>query len=371
MDFREEIMSSSELLQAHAHLWSYSVTYLKSMALKCAIELGIPDIIHKHGQPITLSKLVPAVHIHPSKTHCLYRIMRILVHSGFFSTRKLDGIPQQQQDQEVEEEAYSLTHASRLLLSDGPAFMKMKTFFLFHLLPQAMAPWHSMSTWLQSSNVSAFEMTDGTGRTFWDCLADEPDLNNVFNEAMANDSQLIAKVALMEHKKVFEGLRSLVDVGGGTGTMAKAIASAFPHIKCTVFDLPHVVSNLEGTDNLNFVGGSVFSDAMPPADAILLKLFLHDWDDEKSLTILKRCKEAVQGNDKGGKVIVIDMVIDQKNMEKEPSEIQLCNDILMMAVAGRERTLVEWEKLFLAAGFTQYNVTPIVGSARSLIEVYP
>ena len=88
-------------------------------------------------------------------------------------------------------------------------------------------------------------------------------------------------------------------------------------------------------------------------------MFLHDWDDEDSLTILKRCKEAIQGNDKGGKEIVIDMVIDQKNMEKEPSEIQLCNDILMMSVAGRERTLVEWEKLFLAAGFTQYNVTQL------------
>ncbi|PON41499.1 O-methyltransferase COMT-type, partial [Parasponia andersonii] len=101
-------------------------------------------------------------------------------------------------------------------------------------------------------------------------------------------------------------------------------------------------------------------------------LFLHDWDDEDCVTILKRCKEAVLRNgDKGGKVIVMDMVLDNQKIYEELSGIQLCNDVLMMAVSGKERTLTEWEKLFLAAGFTSYNITPILGSARSLIEVYP
>ncbi|PON81561.1 O-methyltransferase COMT-type [Trema orientale] len=66
------------------------------------------------------------------------------------------------------------------------------------------------------------------------------------------------------------------------------------------------------------------------------------------------------------------MVIDNQKIDhEEVSEIQLCNDVLMMAVSGKERTRTEWEKLFLAAGFTRYNITPILGSARSLIEVYP
>ena len=58
-------------------------------------------------------------------------------------------------------------------------------------------------------------------------------------------------------KGVFEGVEYLVDVGGGTGTVAKAIAEAFPQMECTVFDLPHVVAGLSGSGNLKFVGGHV------------------------------------------------------------------------------------------------------------------
>ncbi|PON81562.1 LOW QUALITY PROTEIN: O-methyltransferase COMT-type [Trema orientale] len=171
---------------------------------------------------------------------------------------------------------YSLTNTTRLLLSEAPAFMKMKPLFLFHLLPEAMAPWHTLSTWLKNGDISAFETAEG--RTFWDCLADEPSLNHIFNEAMASDSQLIAKVTLEEYKEVFEGLKSLVDVGGGTGTMAKAVANKFPNVTCTVFDLPHVVSDLQGSSEaglITFIGGNVFSDPIPPADAILLKVYIH------------------------------------------------------------------------------------------------
>lgn len=70
---------------------------------------------------------------------------------------------------------------------------------------------------------------------------------------------------------MFEGVSSLVDVGGGTGKVAKAIADAFPNMKCTVFDLPHVVAGLQDTENLNYLGGDMFV-AIPPAGAILLKV---------------------------------------------------------------------------------------------------
>ncbi|CBI21918.3 unnamed protein product, partial [Vitis vinifera] len=85
-----------------------------------------------------------------------------------------------------------------------------------------------------------------------------------------------------------------------------------------VFDQPHV-ANLEVGENLEIVGGNIF-EAIPPADAILLKWILHDWSDEE--------------------------------------------------FAGKERNEKEWEKLFLAAGFTHYKITPALG-LRSLIEVYP
>uniref|UniRef100_M0ZZ16 O-methyltransferase n=1 Tax=Solanum tuberosum TaxID=4113 RepID=M0ZZ16_SOLTU len=90
---------------------------------------------------------------------------------------------------------------------------------------------------------------------------------------MASDARLVMTVLIQNGKGlIFEGLKSLVDVGGGTGTIAKAIADAFPQINCTVFDLPHVIEGLEGSKNLSFVGGDMFN-SIPSANAILLKLY--------------------------------------------------------------------------------------------------
>ncbi|KAI6693496.1 hypothetical protein NL676_021206 [Syzygium grande] len=132
------------------------------------------------------------------------------------------------------------------------------------------------------------------GVTAWEFARRNPEVNRLFNKAMASDSSLVAKVVVDTCGGVFEGMSSVVDVGGGTGTMGKAITEAFPHMECTVFDQPHVVDGLVGSERLKFVGGDMFVE-IPPADAIFLKWILHDWSDEKCIDILKRSKEAVSG----------------------------------------------------------------------------
>lgn len=270
MDIMSNEVSANELLQAHELIWSCSISFIKPMSLKCAVELGIPDIINNHGQPITLSNLISAIHIHPSKTHCIYRLMRILVHFGFFATTRKVAMVDHEQQQDDKEEEYSLTLASRLLLKDGP--LRATPFFLVQLDPLLVTPWHSLSTWLQNSDRTPFEMVHG--KTFWDGVGDEPRVKYLFTEAMASDSHLMAKIIVEGCKHVFEGLTSLVDIGGGTGIMAKAIAKNFPNINCTVLDLPYVVENSQGTKNLNFIGGDMFK-AIPPANAILLKVYTY------------------------------------------------------------------------------------------------
>ncbi|KAK4577689.1 hypothetical protein RGQ29_027984 [Quercus rubra] len=357
MDLSNEV-SASELLQAQAHIWNHAFNFINSMSLKCAIQLGIPDIIHNHGQPMSLSKLVSALRVHPTKSHCVYRLMRILVHSGFFAKQKFD--------ESEQEEEYSLTLASRLLLKDEP--LSAASFFLVQVDPILTSTWDFLGTWLRNNDPTPFEMTHGM--TFWDCVAHEPRFTNMFYNAMLSDSELIARVLIKECKWVFKGLKSLVDVGGGTGTMAIAISNEFPDIQCAVFDLPHVVANMQGTKNLDFIGGDMF-EAIPPANAILLKWTLHDWSDEECVKILKQCREAILSKNKEGKVIIIDMVLEIQEMDKESTETQLCFDLVMMVyLTGKERNEKEWKKLFLAAGFSHYKITPIMG-LRSLIEVYP
>ena len=262
-------VSSSELLEAHSRLWYCSVSYIKAMSLKCAIELGIPDIIHtQDGHSITLSKLIASLPVHPSKSRCVFSLMRILVHSGFFESRKVDKLDQ---EEEEEEEEYSLTLTSRLLLNNDAAPLRMKEFFLCLAHPETMNPMHHLSSWLQNGDTSTYETCKGI--SLWESLAQDSRLAFMFDETMANDSKLTSKIILDECSEVFDGLKSLVDVGGGTGTFARAISDAFPNLKCTVFDLPRVVANLQGTENLDFVGGDMFSDTIPPADAILVKVY--------------------------------------------------------------------------------------------------
>ncbi|KAL3812860.1 hypothetical protein ACJIZ3_014128 [Penstemon smallii] len=63
----------------------------------------------------------------------------------------------------------------------------------------------------------------------------------------------------------------MVDVGSGTGTVAKIIGDAFLGLKCVVLDLPHVVDGLEGSGNLTFVGGDMF-ESIPSADSVFMKV---------------------------------------------------------------------------------------------------
>lgn len=358
MDMVNGEMGSQQLL-AQAHIWNHIFNFINSMCLKCAIQLGIPDTIHHHGQPMTLDALVSALQIHPSRAHCLDRLMRILVHSGFFEQKKLapDG-----------RGAYVLNRVSKLLLTDNPS--NVAPFALSMLDPIVINPWHGLSAWFHNHvDPTPFEMVQGM--SIWRYVGQEPGLNRLFNDGMARDARLVASMVVNEHKGIFEGITSLVDVGGGTGTTAKAIANSFPHMECTIFDLPHVVANLEVSENVRCVPGDMF-ESIPPADAIILKWILHDWSDEDAVKILKRCREALgKGEGKKKKVIIIDMVMDNTKSDKETVETQLFYDMLMMTlVSGRERNEAEWAKLFVAAGFGDYKISPALG-LRSLIEVYP
>ncbi|KAI3866767.1 hypothetical protein MKX03_000862 [Papaver bracteatum] len=369
MEFTSQSQKNSELMLAQAHVYNHVYSYVSCMSLKCAVQLGIPDIIHNHGQvPITLSNLVENLSIPLTKTDSVQRLMRILVHSGFFTTQTIG---------ENEEEGYLLTPSSKLLLKDDNTRFTMSPFVLTVVDPFVLAPFLSLSSsFKESGSLTAFEASHGVA--FWNFLERDSELNKNFSSMMANGSRLLMSVVVDEGRKVFQNLKSLIDVGGGTGAASQVIIEAFPHLKCTVLDLPHVVANSPHagklSNNLHYVAGDMF-ESIPHADAILLKSTLHNWTDKECVKILKKCGEAIPSKEQGGKVIIIDAVVEEHNnkQENEPitTETQLLFDMVMMTMlGGKERTEKEWEKIFLESGFTDYKITPISGF-RSLIEVYP
>ncbi|KDO43219.1 hypothetical protein CISIN_1g043623mg [Citrus sinensis] len=354
-----EVEDANELFQAQAHLYKHVLSYMSSIFLKCAVELGIPDIIHKRGRPVTLPELVSALEFQPNKRNCLRRIMRLLDHSGFFSTTKVHN------SREEENEAYALTSASKLLLKDKPYCLS--PFVLLVTDAAFITPGHYLSRWLRGNELPDPFVT-GHGINIWGYAEQNHEFNNLFNQGLASDSQM-AKLIIKDCKHIFDGLSSLVEVGGGTGSFARIISEAFPSIKCSVLELPHVIADLPETDNLKFIAGDM-NQSIPSADAFLFKLIFHDYDDEVCLKLLKNCREAVASSDGREKVIIVDIVVNEKKDKPEITEAKLLYDALMMTcVPGIERSEKEWERLFFDAGFTSYKITPLLG-LRSFIEVY-
>ncbi|CAN1123597.1 Trans-resveratrol di-O-methyltransferase [Linum perenne] len=351
--------TTSELLEAQTHVWHHTFNFVTSMSLKCAVQLGIPDAVNSHGKPITLPDLVAALKIPPTKSPYLHRLLRVLVHSGFLSVS----------DDFHGGSCYSLTRAGKLLVKDNP--FNATAFVRMILDPAMFEPYHFMSAWFMSeTDDETTPFYTAHGKMVWEHMVVDPTLSNVFNDAMAGDSSLVGEMLVNEGKSFFEGVGSLVDVAGGTGNMTKAIAASFPEMDCTVLDLPHVVSGLEGGGNLKYVAGDMF-ESIPHADVVLFKWILHDWSDENCVKILKNCKKAVTSNEKSGKVMIIDMVLgDQKWDEKMVATQDSFDMEMMMIASGKERNEEEWRKLFKESGFSNCRINPILG-IRALIELYP
>jgi len=186
------------------------------------------------------------------------------------------------------------------------------------------------------------------------------------------DNRFVMDVLVRDHRDVFRGLTSLVDVGGGSGGAARAIAAALPHVRCSILELPHVVASVPQGERsgVEFVAGDMFEN-VPKADAVLLKWVQHGWDDEKCVLLLRRCREAIPSREAGGRVIVMDLVVGSSPADEKATETQLLWDVMMMGVVGSpERDELEWRKIFEDAGFSAYKIVAFLG-IRSVIEVYP
>ncbi|KAL6658517.1 hypothetical protein ACP70R_004103 [Stipagrostis hirtigluma subsp. patula] len=353
-----KVVNSAELLQAQAELLCHTFGYLKSMALQCAIKLRIPTAIHNRGGGASLSELHAALPVPAGKRPCLSRLMRALCAFGILREDEAAGV-------------YRLTPVSRLLVDgangDGHACMLpcaalTRSSFLVEAALR-------LAEWLVVDDAAAetpFMMAHGAG--FWGVAGRDAEFGAVFNEAMGADSRFVAEIVVHECGEVFAGVRSLVDVGGGDGTMAKAIAKAFPHVRCSVLELRQVVDAVPVDGTVEFVAGDMM-EFIPPGDAVLLKTVLHNWSDEDCVRILKRAKEAISSREPKGKVIIIDMVVGSAS--RQAYEAQVLMDLLMMvATTGEERDEERWHRIFLDAGFSKYKISSILGP-RSIIEVYP
>ncbi|XP_025807103.1 O-methyltransferase ZRP4-like isoform X2 [Panicum hallii] len=342
-------MSTNQaLLDAQLELWHNTFGYIKSMALKSALDLRIADAIHSHGGGATLPQIGAAVKLHPSKIPCLRRLMRVLAASGILSAQSPSG---------GAEPVYALTPVSRLLVGS----QNLAPFTAMILDPAFVSPFLELGTWFQNELPEPCVFKHTHGRTLWEHASRDATFDALVNDSMVSDSHFIMDIAIKECPGAFQGISFLVDVGGGLGAAAQAISKAFPGVKCSVLDLDHVVAKAPSGTGVQYIAGDMF-ESVPPADAIFFK--------EDCVKILKNCKKAIPPREDGGKVIIIDIVVEDGSSNSKHTETQALFDLYMTLVNGMERDEQEWKSIFFQAGFSDYKISPVLG-ARSIIEVYP
>nr|BAE79723.1 reticuline-7-O-methyltransferase [Eschscholzia californica] len=349
-----------EIILGQADICKYMYGFVDSMTLRCVVELGIPDIIHSHGRPITLTEILNGIPNLSSSfdINYLQGIMTILVRRRVFAVHKFDP----KDGTNLTEIRYGLTPSSKCLLKDSK--FNLAPFVLLETHPWITDPWNYLGKCVQEGG-SGFVKAHGSD--VFKFGSDHPEFFKLFYDGMECSTKVLVQVVLDKYQQVFKDVKSIVDVGGGTGMMISEIVKNHPHIKGINFDLPHVVAEAPDYPGVEHVGGDMFVE-IPQADAITMKGILHDWNDDACVKILENCKKAIPKN---GKVIIIDCVLNPDGDDLF-DDIKVVSDLGMRVHCsdGKERTEAEWEKLLKKGGFPRYKITHVV-TVQSMIEAYP
>ncbi|KAM4795694.1 acetylserotonin O-methyltransferase-like [Rhinophrynus dorsalis] len=151
--------------------------------------------------------------------------------------------------------------------------------------------------------------------------------------------------------------RSICDLGGCTGTMAKDLSSLYPETRFIVFDLPKVVQTVEKyfypqNQHICFQQGDFFKDPLPEADLYFLTRVIYNWSDDKCLQLLKKVYNICKP---GGGVFIAEDILNEDG--HGPVLSQLADLILLISTEGKARTPSKHKSLLNAAGFKdiQFN----------------
>lgn len=306
----------------------YRVTQLLYVAAK----LGIADLLV--DGPKTAEELAAAAEVHADT---LYRALRALASLGVFT--------------EDTSRRFALTPLADLLRADDPHSMRALVIF------QGEEPYRAWGETMFMVRTGTPGFDHVYNMHHFEYLAQHAEASALFNQAMtANTMQSVAHIV---GAYAFPTTGIVVDVGGGHGAFITAILRANPGLQGVLFDMPHVVegalATLEKADAVERcarVGGDFFTPPLPTGDIYTLRQIIHDWDDERSVAILRNCAQAMRP---GGKVLTIEAIIPPGN---EPSHVKFLDLHMLMMSGGRQRTSEEYRQLYAAAGLSMTRVIP-------------
>ncbi|MFL5732658.1 MAG: methyltransferase [Chloroflexia bacterium] len=279
----------------------------------------------------------------------LYRLLRALASLGIFAQQE-DG-------------RFVLTPLAGLLQSGVPGSQRSRA-----LNYGEHYTWSEWGELLHSVTTGETAANHLHGMDHWELRERNPELGAIFNDMMTDTTS--SQAASIAEAYDFSEIGTLVDVGGGRGALIAAILQANPYLHGIVCDAPHVVQGARPTleaagvlDRCELAPCDFFA-SVPDGDAHILKMIIHDWDDERSTAILKSCRRAMPAH---GRILLVEHVILPGN---EPQPGKLLDLQMLVGLGGQERTKEEYGDLLARAGFKLTRVVPTRGEV-SIIEARP
>jgi predicted O-methyltransferase YrrM len=320
--------------------------YRVSQAISVVAELGIADLLA--SGPRTADDLAAVAGAHgPS----LYRVLRLLASEGVFA--------------ETEDGRFELTPMAGVLRREGPGPVRALA-----LQIARDAVWRSWGSLLHAvrTGETAFEHVHGVD--FFAYYRQHPQERIVFDQLMAALTASTVRAVAVAYD--FSGVGTVVDVGGGRGALAIGLLDAYAHLRGIVFDQPVVAADARQAiaraglaDRCEAVGGDFFAAVPPGGDAYLLKFILHDWDDERCVSILRTCRRAMP---RTGRLLVVELLVPRGTAPSFAKSQDV--NMLVNSLGGQERTEAEYRALFAAAGFDLTETTSAQGELH-IIEGVP
>jgi hypothetical protein len=301
-----------------------------------AIQLGIAELLRDGSRQVgELAKATGA------DERALGRLLTALSTIGICERSGKDG--------------YVLTEVGRGL--DGAAEQSFKAWAIFEA-EMLSKRWSGMLETVMTGKTAA--ELQGFSSSF-ELMGKSPEDVEKFNAAMAELTRLVTPAILRSYD--FNGISHLMDVGGGSGELLGAIAQQNPKLRGTVFDLPRCaeaagrhLQQIGVSDRVEFLPGDFFKSVPPGADAIILKSIIHDWNDARSISILRNCREALPA---GGKLLLVERLMPEKPTATDEDKAHALSDLNMMrGPGGCERTKAQYRELVEQSGFALAAVHP-------------
>lgn len=322
-------------------LFQLASGYWISQAIYVAAKLGIADVL-KYGAKSSNEIAIET----GADDNSVSRLMRALCAVGVF---RMNG-----------NGTFAITDLGKPLQSRIPGSLRAMVITLGEV---HYAAWAHL---LESVKTGTAGFPRAFGAKMFDYLGRENEDGNTFNRAMTDYSELSSCAVLISYD--FSGVRSIVDVGGGCGKLLTSILHMYPRIRGMLFDTRSVIAAAEESlkqhpcrDRCEMLSGS-FLEAVPrDFDAYMLSCVIHDWDDACAIKILENCRRFMK---RQSKVLLVEFVVPA-GAEKSFSKLLDLNMLVMNG--GRERTELEYQALFDAAGLRMTRIIPTM-SPLSVLE---